>query len=101
MKSFLLGSACYSFAIQFLYGFITLSLFYATPIFRQTQICEERAIQICDNYTDYCYTGYEDNWCWNRGMFDPPRESGVEVLNPDQNSEVKITAVVTSSGDGY
>lgn len=100
-RSFLLGTAGYAFAIQFIYGLVMFQLFYATSLFRETQMCDDNTIEECYTYddgTEYCYnTG---NWCWNRRFGEPYREYGGSIMNLDKDSNVEITASRTPGGYG-
>lgn len=40
-RAYLLGTSMYSLTIMFLYGFVALSLFFATPLFRDPYICPQ------------------------------------------------------------
>lgn len=76
-----------------------LLLYYATPIFRETQMCEN-APKEQECYTDWygyeqCYSS--SDWCWERGFTDPLREYGSTVPNlHDEN--VNISAIRTPGG---
>ena len=39
-QSYLLGYGLYSFTVAFIFSLLVLSLFYATPLFREPQICD-------------------------------------------------------------
>jgi ABC-type multidrug transport system ATPase subunit len=55
-RGYILGTSLYSFAIMFVYGFIALSLLYATPMFRDPTICS------VNGYNNNCYYPVTIGW---------------------------------------
>ena len=85
-RSFLLGTSEFAFGIQLIYGFVLLSLYYATPLFRETTVCGIEA-------------SYDD--C-QHNFGDPPKDYGNSIWFYDggqyQGETVELYAVRTAGG---
>ena len=91
-----MGTAISAFTTQLVYGFILLTLFYASAVFRETKMCE-------DQDTDYYSIGYYsyDNWCRTQSFGESYRTYGQSVWNPFDTPAEPIGVTATGTPGGY
>ena len=81
--SYLCGTGCYAFLVQLVYGLVLLLLFFATPYFREPEICDQ---------TDetYCYNA----WGWG-----DPRTYTLSELSSNQISFYRDDGLTNEQGE--
>lgn len=60
-KSFAVATGAYSFTVHFIYSSILLTLYYASPAFRESEFCEEKVSRDCYESYDFFTGEYEEN----------------------------------------